>query len=441
MATQPEVEELQPLSLRQNVAWSFTGNVVYAACQWGTVVAVARLGSAEMLGQYALALAITGPVIMLANLQLREVQATDASGEHSFSDYFGLRIITTAMALLVLIGIALFAGYPADTRLVLLAVAVAAAFEALSDIIYGLLTKCERLDRMAFSVMIKGPFALLSLGLGVYLTGSVFWGAAALAAVMAARFFGFDLDNARMVLQRSRGHFERRADQAGEAEIAPRFEAGTVRTLALLSLPLGFVVALGSLGYSIPQYSVEFYLGERELGIFSALVYFEAVGRTAIRALGHSATPKLAQYYFAARMSEFYALLLKLLLLAAIIGIAGIAVTSIWGVQIAELVYGEEFARHPQVFLWVMVAAAILYLGSMIGCANTATRKFRKLVVPRIFVIVSVVALCLTLIPRYGLLGAAWTLCGFGVAECVAGVIVLFMTRRPPNGPAEQRGK
>ena len=103
--------------------------------------------------------------------------------------------------------------------------------------------------------------------------------------------------------------------------------------------------------------------------------------------------------------------------------------------------FGEEFARHPQVFLWVMVAAAILYLGSMIGCANTATRKFRKLVVPRIFVIVSVVALCLTLIPRYGLRGAAWTLCGFGVAECVAGVIVLFMTRRPPNGPAEQRGK
>jgi len=42
------------------------------------VSALAKLGNASMVGQYALALAIAAPVFMLTNLQLRAVQATDA---------------------------------------------------------------------------------------------------------------------------------------------------------------------------------------------------------------------------------------------------------------------------------------------------------------------------------------------------------------------------
>ncbi|MGI8856402.1 MAG: hypothetical protein ACR2JW_11675, partial [Thermomicrobiales bacterium] len=52
-------------SLRANFSWTFVGNVVYAACQWGMLVVLAKLGSPEVVGQFALGLAITAPVIML----------------------------------------------------------------------------------------------------------------------------------------------------------------------------------------------------------------------------------------------------------------------------------------------------------------------------------------------------------------------------------------
>ncbi|UCC65154.1 MAG: oligosaccharide flippase family protein, partial [Anaerolineae bacterium] len=141
------------LSLRANFSWTLVGNVVYAACQWGMLVVLAKLGSPEMVGQFALGLAITVPIMAFATLKTRLVQATDAKGEYQFGDYFGLRLITTAMALLVVAGVVLVSGYRRETALVILALGIAKAFESISDVFYGLLQQRERMDRVAKSLL------------------------------------------------------------------------------------------------------------------------------------------------------------------------------------------------------------------------------------------------------------------------------------------------
>src|ERR1700690_1751773 len=65
------------LPLTHNFAWTLVGNVVYAACQWTIVVVLAKLGNADMVGEFALALAVAFPITLLANLQLRSVFVTD----------------------------------------------------------------------------------------------------------------------------------------------------------------------------------------------------------------------------------------------------------------------------------------------------------------------------------------------------------------------------
>src|SRR5262245_20155316 len=88
--------------LRENAAWTLAGNVVYTGCQWGILVVLARLGSPEMVGQFVLGLAVSAPVLMFTNLQLRGVLATDARHEYAFADYLGARLLMTALALLVI---------------------------------------------------------------------------------------------------------------------------------------------------------------------------------------------------------------------------------------------------------------------------------------------------------------------------------------------------
>src|ERR1039458_10701282 len=78
-------------SLRSSFAWTLAGNGLYAAAQWATLSLAAKLGGSEMLGQYALAVALTTPLVMLSHLNLRAVLATDLDGRHPFGDYVAVR--------------------------------------------------------------------------------------------------------------------------------------------------------------------------------------------------------------------------------------------------------------------------------------------------------------------------------------------------------------
>jgi hypothetical protein len=99
VAGRPEVSPDSGLSLRSNFAWILGGNLMYAACQWGAIVALAKLGSSYVVGQFSLGLAIATPVLMFTNLHLRAVQATDALRSSGFAEYLRLRSVMTLTGL------------------------------------------------------------------------------------------------------------------------------------------------------------------------------------------------------------------------------------------------------------------------------------------------------------------------------------------------------
>src|SRR5258708_16305112 len=81
------------ISLRASFQWSLVGNVAYAACQWAILIVMAKNETQEAVGQFMLALAVTSPVILFANLQLGAIQATDACRQDRFGHYLALRLI------------------------------------------------------------------------------------------------------------------------------------------------------------------------------------------------------------------------------------------------------------------------------------------------------------------------------------------------------------
>lgn len=431
---------LSRLSLRANFSWTFVGNVVYAGCQWGMLVVLAKLGSPEMVGQFALGLAITAPVIMFTNLQLRGVQATDARREYLFGDYLGLRLITTMLALLIIAEIVSVSGYRLEAVLVILAVGLAKAIESISDAFYGLLQQHERMDRIAKSMMIKGLLSLVALGVGVHLTGSVFWGAVGLAVAWALVLVGYDIRSGALILKplpQVGGAAPNEGDQ--EAILRPRWEMKTLIRLAWLALPLGLVMMLISLNTNIPRYSVERYLGERTLGIFAAIAYLQVAGITVVGALGQSASPRLAKYYAAGDGLSFRRLLLKLAGIGALLGGAAILVALVAGQELLTLLYGPEYAQRD-LFVWLMVAAGIAYVASFLGYGMTAARYF-QIQLPLFALVTGITALaCLWLIPANGLHGAAMALViSSAVQAGGSSVVVAYALRKLGRHTGEDR--
>lgn len=403
--------EYKPLSLRVNFSWTFAGNVVYAACQWGILVVLAKLGSPKMVGQFALGLAVTAPVIMFANLQLRAVQATDAKDEYRFGYYLSLRLVTTTLAFLVIVGIVALAGYRRETALVILAVGAAKCFESISDVIYGLMQKRERMDRIARSMMIKGPLSLTAMGVVLYITGSVLWGTIALACVWTGILFSYDI-RAGIKLLRNTGVLFR-----------PVWNPAVIWRLAWLSLPLGVVMMLISLNTNIPRYFVERYCGEEGLGYFAAMAYLMVAGGMIIRALGQAASPRLARYYVG-DLHKFKRLMIKLLAIGAVLGISGILVTILIGREILTLLYQPDYAKHVDVFIWLMIAAGLGYIASFLGYGMTAVRYFKIQAPLFVFVLMVTFLLCALLVPEYGLIGAAQALCAGIILQLIGSAFV-----------------
>ena len=413
------------------------GNVVYAACQWGVLTVFAKLGTPEMVGQFALGLAVTAPVIMFANLHLRAVQATDAEHRYRFGDYLALRLITTSLALLTITGICFLAGFREETALVILMVGLAKAVESVSDVFYGLLQQHERMDRIAKSRLIKGPLSLIALGLAVYLTGSVVWGVAGLTLAWTLILAGYDVRNGAWVLAspQTLSGLKALGGVRLAPELRPHWSINRLGGLTRLALPLGFVILISSLLPNVPRYFVQGYLGVRDLGIFAAMAYVIVAGSTVVDALGQSASPRLAKYHAQGLTEAFNVLLFKLLGIGALLGVVGVAVATVAGSEVLTILYGPEYAAHGGVFVCLMVAAGIQYVASFLGYGMTAARYFKAQMPLSVGTAAVMVIACMTFVPYAGLFGAALAMVASAVTMLVGGAaITAYAVRHSREG-------
>jgi O-antigen/teichoic acid export membrane protein len=364
---------------------------------------LAKLGSPEDVGLFALGLAVTAPIFMFATLRLRDVQATDSKQEYSFGDYFALRLITTVLAFLAVIGIVFVSGYTGETALVILATAASKSVEAISDAFYGLFMQQERLDRIAKSMIIKGPLSLLGLGLGFYLTGSVFWGIIGLTLARAIMTVGYDIRNATLTLNPSSNLFSHIIPKDFPG---PRWNRAILTRLAWLTLPLGFVTMLISFNGNIPRYFIEGSLGSYQLGIFAAITAFQKAAPTIVQALGRSASPRLAKYYAANNVKAFRKLTLQLAGIGALMGVGGVVVAFVAGRPLLTLFFGPEYALTG-LFVLVMIDAGLDYMSTMLLFVITSARYIRVQLPLYLLTTVTVALGCYLLVPSGGLQGAA----------------------------------
>jgi len=390
-----ELSSREVPSLRSNFAWTLGGNVVYAACQWLMLMIIAKLGTREMVGEFSYALAVTAPITVLTNLQLRAVQATDAKDHYSFDVYLRLRIVGVCVALCV-VGVLAWYAPGSGGAGVLLAIGSAKAVEALSDVHYGLLQRHERMDVIARSMIAKGCVSVVAFGLGIAVTGSVAGASWGLCAAWAALLLGYDIPRAR-----AQGGVRRHA-----ADVRASWNVAQLAQLTRLALPLGVVIFLLSLNGNMPRYFVEHALGVRELGVFSALSYLVIAATTVVGALGQAATPRLAKLWASGDRHAFLRLTGLLAALGAALGLGSAVIAGAAGRQVLTFLYRPEYAAAHHVFFWTALASTIAFVSSALGYSLTAMRSFRAQAPLSIVVTCVTVGACWALVPPYGLLGA-----------------------------------
>jgi O-antigen/teichoic acid export membrane protein len=402
------------------------GTVWSGFCQWALLVVLAKFGTVDMVGTFTLGLAITLPVLMFSCLNLRNLYVTDCANTYRFREYFTLRLVMAAGSVVFTVACVVLERQSADLVIAIALISLAKAIEYISDMLYALLQRQELMTAMSISMMLRGTLSLCILTVGVYLRGSLVWGAAGLVLSSALTLLAFDLPVSLGLLKfRLRDAVTACREYLSALFADWNVESGRLRSLALAGAPLGLVLMLVSLNINIPRYFVERSLGIREQGIFSSLANLMAAGSVVIGAIGQSATPRLARSYAAGDMRAFRALLRMLVTASLVLGGAGLAVAVTFGHEALALVYRPEYAARQDVFIWLMAASGALYLGSTIGVAMTAVRCLTPQLPLFAFAALSTAATCFFLVPVMGLRGAALSIFISAIVQCAGGAWLL----------------
>ena len=229
------MSKVNKLSLRENFSWNFVGSVVYSASQFFILIMLAKLVEPEIVGYYTLGLALTAPIMMLTNLQLRQIQATDTTYYYKFGDYFGLRIITSVVAIIITLLVIVLGKYDLSRSLIILLVAFTKIMDSFSDVVYGQLQQRERMDYIGKSRIIKGLLTVIVMGIALKLTKSLTISLILMNIVWLLIFVLYDRRKAYLYIENTK----------------PIFDYDKLKSLVKLALPLGIVLMLGSLNSNL----------------------------------------------------------------------------------------------------------------------------------------------------------------------------------------------
>lgn len=387
------------LSLRSGFAWTLAGNGLYAFTQWVVLSLVAKLGGRQMLGEYALAVALTAPVAMLAHLNLRSVLATDVDGRHPFADYLAVRFGVSGLALAVMAALGLAFGRSWEMAAVIFMTGLAQTSDTVSDAYYGAMQRRDEMDRIARSMMARGILAAAAMGIVLWVSGSLVYAVAAMAA-------------ARLLVLAS---YDQRRGWAGETGVGTGWQGA--RSILRQAIPLGLVLMLVSLNTNVPRYVIERRMGIGELGAFAAVASFVTAGATIVNALGQAATPKLARLASGLDPKGFLRLAGKLGATGLALGVAAVAGAALLGRFVLTVAYRPEYAGYSGLLIAVMAAAIPGYVAVALGYAVTAARAFDAQVPLFCLAAATCGAASWLLVPQFGLGGAAMAMAVSAAAQ------------------------
>lgn len=381
-------------SLRQNFAWAAVGNAYYMATQWAMLMVLAKAASPEVVGRYSFALALTAPIVVTSMMGLRQMIVTDAKGEYAQGDYLALRLSTSALAGVAIVGVAIARCHDAAQRATVILVGAAKLFEGVSDLVQGRFQWAERMDRAAISLVIKGTGALVLMGLLLRVTGSVVWGALGIAASNAAVLFFFDLPQSARL---------------GAAEsFRPRWNPRVLWSITKAGAPLAFAVFLASSAGALPRFYLEEFHGLRQVGYYAAASAPLIVMSFLPGVLSQATIARAALYYQEGAHDAFVRLNARVIAVTFALNVCFVGGAALLGRFFLTTFFTAEYAGLHGVMV-VFTFSQMLAVAAALGTQlMAAARMFRLQLLNALIALVALYVASRALVPTMGVRGTAW---------------------------------
>lgn len=412
-------------ALRADILFYLAGTGVYALSQWLLVIVYARAGGPEAVGLFAIATAISAPLVVLSQMSMRQVMIADVARRFSFAEYLTARWTLSIAAVVASFIVAVSIGYRGAALLTITAFGVGRAFESVSDIFYARSQAQGGLRRVSGYTGVRGLATLAASGGAMLATHSM--------VVSALAFAIASLACQLMVRALEQRLF--RPEQAGWAR------ARLSRELLLHSAPLALSQFLVSLTAYAPRLILQHFGGERLAGQAGAVEYFLSLGLLGVAALGQAGLAPMAQAFHRGDRGGFVRLVATITAGSAALGVGMAFAAYVAGERVILALYGASFDEAASAAAIIIAGGAFGYVASILGYAVSVTGRYDRMIGW------SVAALIVTLAGSYlavwqsGLPGLGYALAASGSVSALGYVHLLRRAFNHLPGASSEDGK
>ncbi len=415
-------------------AWSVMAMAITVATHCTTAALLVRLRSVEALGQYALALSLTAPIVIFGMMQLRTIQCTIDPHRYSLSKFLTHRL-RMQIPILCAIGSVVWAysnqeGGPAG---IILLVGIAKAIDSVDDIFLGHLQRHGRWRPICILAGFKSV-----LFLTILITGLIS-GFDLQTVLMAGLFANTSAVVCSCFVARSvgpTGPFGVTSSRVSPVDDHKLLSAFSGRTLAA-----GLFALLMSAYALLPRLFLERYNGPAALGEFAAAAYVA----NAVTLLGGAIAAGYAAPIGAA-VSASRSRLRKVVMKGSLVTITFTATAFVgavlFGSHLLSLVYGDSVAQCGWIVIALLGISIIQNVTALLNVAIIAIERQVAQLVSTAVMFSIVLVVTPHLAARFGTVGAVLAIALIaGGQHLIAGYLLLTTrgnTKPSVSLPAER---
>lgn len=335
-------QNYEPLSIRANMAWNAIGSIVNLGCQWLISILVVRLSTGfDDAGLYSLAVAIFGVFSPISQYRMYTIQISDTTGENTLGEYLSFRLLTNAIAFVLLIAYAAITVSPYAV-LITIVYSIYRLLALTIDVFHACDQSNHRMDFIGKSLILQGLLSVIGFSGFYYFSHNLVITFILLAFLMAAIGLIFDYPRTSAFEHLKLG-----------------ISWSKARHLLICYFPIVIAAVAASSAASLPRQILASQFGDSYLGIYAS-----AAAPVAIIQMGASYIYNPLLSYFAESYNDKNVQMFRSLMVRCIAGMTCVCFVSMLGVkclgeQVLVLLYGTQM--HDYVYLlYPLIILAVL---------------------------------------------------------------------------------
>lgn len=339
------MQEIKPLSVRENFVWNTVGCLMYQGCLWLTTVAVVLLSDYSNSGALAYGMAIGNIFNPIATYNMRTYQVSDVRNRYSTGNYVAFRLVTIVLALAMM---AVYSALTVGTASLLVTVACYLVFktdEAFCSVYYAVVQRRGRMDFIGISQGVRGLIIIALFSLGLVLTHDVNLAVIAMSIGCIVVTFAYDLRKAALI-----------------DDVHPHIEKGTCLSMLRECLPAVLTMLCFGSVVSVARQLFGNTYGPEALGIYAAIATPTVIIQVAASYLTSPFLVTLAEKSDSGDARGFVRMIARIVGGIVVVFAVVMAAALLVGTPLLVRLYGEGIAEYCYLFPHVIAATGTVAL-------------------------------------------------------------------------------